>query len=110
MLILDFLPEASISVSSWRLFCIPTCPLGACFLSVVQRQEVVCLSEIEMYYFYGKINWGYIVCLLCGGGPYLGESIIGGSTVDTIVLPPVTYHCFMYILTAPTIRSLPFFK
>ena len=34
-----------------------------------------------MYYFYGKINWEHVVCLLCGGSPYLGESITGGSTV-----------------------------
>ena len=41
-----------------------------------------------MYYFYGKINWGHIVCPLCGGSPYLGESVMGGSTaVDA------TLHC-----------------
>ena len=37
-----------------------------------------------MYYFYGKINWGHIVCPLYGGGPYLRESIMGGSPVITI--------------------------
>ena len=37
-----------------------------------------------MYYFYGKINQGHIVCPLYGGGPYLGESIMGGSTVYLI--------------------------
>ena len=34
-----------------------------------------------MYYFYGKINRGHVVCQLYGGGPYLGESFMGGSTV-----------------------------
>ena len=24
-----------------------------------------------MYYFYGKVNQGHVVCLLYGGGPYL---------------------------------------
>ena len=33
-----------------------------------------------MYYFYGKVNQRH-VCPLYGGSPYLGESIIGGSTV-----------------------------
>ena len=34
-----------------------------------------------MYYFYGKINRGHVVRQLYGGGPYLGESVMGGSTV-----------------------------
>ena len=34
-----------------------------------------------MYYFYGKINWGHVICPLYGGGPYLGESVMGGFTV-----------------------------
>ena len=34
-----------------------------------------------MYYFYGKVNWGHVVCLLYGGGLYLEESVMGGSTV-----------------------------
>ena len=34
-----------------------------------------------MYYFYGKVNQGHIVCPLYGDGPYLRESIMGGSTV-----------------------------
>ena len=40
-----------------------------------------------MYYFYGKINWGHVVCPLYEGGLYLGESVIGGSTV----LAPCSY-------------------
>ena len=36
-----------------------------------------------MYYFYGKVNQGHIVCLLYGDGPYLRESIMGRSTVHT---------------------------
>ena len=36
-----------------------------------------------MYYFYGKINREHVVCPLYayGCGPYLGESVIGDSTV-----------------------------
>ena len=37
-----------------------------------------------MYYFYGKINRGQVVCPLHGGGLYLGESVMGGSTVLTL--------------------------
>ena len=46
ILISNFLPDASISVYSQRLFCTATCPLGACTVSV-------CCPEI-------------------GGCPYLG--------------------------------------
>ena len=35
-----------------------------------------------MYYFYGKINWGHVVCPLYGGDPYLRESVMKGSTVN----------------------------
>ena len=31
-----------------------------------------------MYYFYDKIILGHVVCLLYGGCPYLGESVMGG--------------------------------
>ena len=34
-----------------------------------------------MYYFYGKFNRGHVVCQLYGGSPYLGESVMGGSSV-----------------------------
>ena len=34
-----------------------------------------------MHYFYGKVNRGHVVCPLYGGNPYLGESVMGGSTV-----------------------------
>ena len=34
-----------------------------------------------MYYFYGKINQGHIVCPLYGGGPYFRESVMRCSTV-----------------------------
>ena len=33
-----------------------------------------------MYYFYGKINRGRVVCPLYGGGPFLRETDMGGST------------------------------
>ena len=36
-----------------------------------------------MHYFYGKVNWGRVVCPLYGGSPYLGESVMGGSIVYT---------------------------
>ena len=45
-----------------------------------------------MYYFYGKINQGHVVCLLCGGGPYLGESVMGGSTV--LRVPEYIYYAY----------------
>ena len=35
-----------------------------------------------MYYFYGKVNRGHVACPLYGGCPYLGVSIMGGSTVS----------------------------
>ena len=34
-----------------------------------------------MYYFYGKVIQGHVVCPLYGGCPYIGESVVGGSTV-----------------------------
>ena len=40
-----------------------------------------------MYSFYGKVNWGHVVCPLYGGGLYLEESIMGGSTVRSD--PPI---------------------
>ena len=38
-----------------------------------------------MYYFYVKINRGNVVRQLYGGGPYPGESVMGGSTVVIII-------------------------
>ena len=37
-----------------------------------------------MYYFYGKVNRGHVVCPLYRGGLYLRESVTGGSTVFSI--------------------------
>ena len=51
MLTSHFSSEASISVQSRRLFCMQSCPLGAHFLSVVQRQEVVCILEVKNVLF-----------------------------------------------------------
>ena len=34
-----------------------------------------------MYYFYGKVNQGHVICRLYGGGPHLTESVMGSSTV-----------------------------
>ena len=36
-----------------------------------------------MYYFYGKVNLGHVVCRLY---PYLGECVMGGSTVCAIIM------------------------
>ena len=35
-----------------------------------------------MYYFNGKVNRGHVVCPLYRGGLYLGESDMGGTTVQ----------------------------
>ena len=51
------------------------------FLWQNQSGHTVCLLHNYMYYFYSKINQGRTVCLLYGGGPYLGEFVMGGSTV-----------------------------
>ena len=34
-----------------------------------------------MHYFYGRVNRGHVACPLYGGFPYLGVSVMGGSTV-----------------------------
>ena len=36
-----------------------------------------------MYYFHGKIGRGHVICPLREGGPYLRESVMGGSAVST---------------------------
>ena len=50
-----------------------------CLLSGDRRLSIS--RRLKMYYFYAKINRGHVVCMLYGGGPYLGVSIMGGSTV-----------------------------
>ena len=35
-----------------------------------------------MYYFYGKVRRGQMICPLYGGSPLLGGSVIRGFTVD----------------------------
>ena len=42
---------------------------GAHVLFIIWRQDVVHISEVELY-FYSKVNWGHMV-------PCLGESIMG---------------------------------
>ena len=42
-----------------------------------------------MYYFFGKVILGHMVCLLHGGCPYLGESVMGGSTVNEVAVSAV---------------------
>ena len=55
-----------------------------CLLSNDRRLSVS--RRLKMYYFYGKINWGHVVCPLYGGGLYLGESVMRGSTVISNVV------------------------
>ena len=50
-----------------------------CLLSGDGRLTVS--QRLKIYYFYGKVDRGYVVCLLYRGSPYLGESIMEGSTV-----------------------------
>ena len=49
--------------------------------------EVVHISEVKMYAVNAAITRGHVVCLLHGGCPLLGVSIIGGSTVLLSILP-----------------------
>ena len=50
--------------------------------SPLSRDRRLFISRrFKMYYFYGKVNWGHVVCRLYRGGPYLRESAMGGSTV-----------------------------
>ena len=57
------------------------CGLQEAESAISSAVQIVYLSEVEMYYFYDKVNWGHVVCPLHRGCPYLGESIMGGSTV-----------------------------
>ena len=43
----------------------------------------VCIPED---YSYDEVNQGHLVCPLYGGSPYLGGSIMGGSTVQQPLL------------------------
>ena len=45
-----------------------------------------------MYCFCGEINWGHVVRPLYGGGPYLRESVVGGSTVLFFCRPHVCLY------------------
>ena len=67
-----------------------TCPLGARFLSVVRRSKVVRISEVENVLFLWQRQSGHVACPLYGGCPYLGVSVMGGSTV---VLLLETFRC-----------------
>ena len=37
-----------------------------------------------MHYFYSKVNRGHVDCPMYRGGPYLGEYVMGGSTLIII--------------------------
>ena len=61
---------------------------GANGLSVVQRSEVVRISEVVTY---GDSAWCHGLCPLYGGCPYLGVSVNRGFTVcylKTVLLRP----------------------
>ena len=49
-----------------------------------------------MYYFYGKVVRGHVVCPLYGGCLYLRGYVMGGSTVfskaDTVRLAKLSYR------------------
>ena len=49
----------------------------------MDKNYLMCFQRLEMHYIYGKINRGHIVCPLYGGGLYLRESVMGGSTLYT---------------------------
>ena len=76
-------PEASISISSWRLLCIAIHPLalGHLFCLLSGNQWLYIPHQSKMYYFYSKVNLGHVACLLYG---FLRESVMGGSTVNVL--------------------------
>ena len=41
---------------------------------------------LKMYYFYGKVNRGHVVCPLYGGSRYLKKSIMRGATVYYVTI------------------------
>ena len=47
----------------------------------VWSREVSASQRFQMYYFYGKSNWGHGICPLYRGCPPFGESVIRGFTV-----------------------------
>ena len=86
LMLISHLPsEASISVHSWSRAILysylsfggtfsVSCPeIGGCLYNVSRR--------LKTHYFYGKFNWGHVVSPLYGDGLYLGQSVMGGSTV-----------------------------
>ena len=61
-----------------------------------------------MYYFYGRVNRGHIACPLYGGCPYLGLSVMGGSTVlplDTLEQPVATHLSSCMYNIIPRLRD-----
>ena len=84
MLISHFHPRFQSLSALGGFFYTQSCPLGARFLFVVWRLEIVRVSEVKTYYSYDKLNWGHVVCSLYGGGPHLGESIMGDSIVFSL--------------------------
>ena len=52
-----------------------------------------------MYYFYGKINRGHVVCPLYGGGWYHRESVKGCSTVTDVY---IFFSLASYIVYTPS--------
>ena len=42
--------------------------------------------RLKMYCFYGRVNRGHVACPLYRGCPYLGVSVMGGSTVPVSLI------------------------
>ena len=72
-----------------------------------------------MYYFYGKINREHVDCPSYGGCPYVGEFVMGGSTVviqactgkeASILLEAPPSHSFAHNIGPLFIYSLTNYK
>ena len=55
-----------------------------CLLSGGRRLSVS--QRLKMYCFYGRVNRGHVACPLYRGCPYLGVSVMGGSTVPVSLI------------------------
>ena len=74
----QFSSESSIFVCFLRLFYTATFLWGHVFYPLSGDRRLSISRWLKMYYFYGKVNRGHVVCpLYGGGGQYLRESIMG---------------------------------
>ena len=97
-------------VHSWRLFCTATYPLGHVFCSLSGDRRLSISRRLKMYYFYGKVNRGHVVCPLYRGGLYLRESVVGGSTVlpHSLTSSKVKYFAVCQILLKNNVSQIKF--